>query len=388
MMGRYLTYYNNPKSDLANNQFPDENYAREVMQLFTIGLYKLNNDGSYQLDGSGNRIPTYDNDAIGEFAKVFTGFGAGAGLYGVPASFGLDFSTVNKQTPMAMYDAYHEAGEKYLLDGYVIPAGQTGMQDVTDAIHLLFTHQNTAPFIALRLIQRLVKSNPSPQYINAVANAFNNTNGVRGDMKAVIKAILLHPEARSCSWTTNPNQGKLREPMIRYFNLLRQIPLNNPSGKHWNDGRDFQSYTYQAPLSALSIFNFYYPDFSPNGPIADAGMLAPEFQIHDSFTSIGYLNTFDAYIYLQNPLYGDQSHFGLADATFDFTQLKYYARDPETLLNYLDKLFTNGQLSNDTRTIIKDAMANFVGSDDATLLKKSKIALWLLLISPDYAIIK
>jgi uncharacterized protein (DUF1800 family) len=388
MMGRYLTYFNNPKSDLANNQFPDENYAREVMQLFTIGLYKLNNDGSYQLDGSGNRIPTYDNDDIAEFAKVFTGLGAGAGLYGVPAAFDLDFSTVDKQVPMAMYDAYHEPGVKNLLDGYSIPAGQTGMQDVTDAINHLFNHPNTAPFISFRLIQRLVKSNPSPQYINDVANAFNNTAGVRGDMKAVIKTILLHPEARSCSWATNPNQGKLKEPMIRYFNLMRQITLDNPSGKNWNSGNDFQAYTYQAPLSALSIFNFYYPDFSPNGPIATAGLVAPEFQIHDSFTSIGYINTFDSYIYEQNPLFGNQASLGLADTTFDFTQLKYYAKDSEVLINYLDKLFTNGQLSNDSRAIIKTAIDSFTGTDDTTLLTKSKIALWLILVSPDYTIIK
>ncbi len=388
MMSRYLTYYNNPKSDIANNQFPDENYAREVMQLFTIGLYELNNDGTYVLDASNHRIPTYDNDDIAEFAKVFTGLGAGAALYGLTPSFGLDFGLVDKGVPLNMYDTYHEPGEKHLLNGYTIPSGQTGMQDVTDAINHLFNHPNIAPFIAERLIQRLVKSNPTPQYINDVANAFNNTNGVRGDMKAVIKAILLHPEARSCSWSTNPEQGKLREPMIRYFNLLRQITLNNPSAKYWNSGNYFQNYTYQAPLSALSIFNFYYPDFSPNGPIADANLVAPEFQIHDSYTSVGYVNAFDAFIHDEIPLFGNQSYLGLTDVTFDFTTLKYLAKDDEVLLNHLDMLFTNGQLSNETRTIIKTAMANYTSLDDASLLNKSKIALWLILVSPDYTIQK
>lgn len=388
MMSNYLTFYKNPKSNSATNQFPDENYAREIMQLFTIGLYKLNTDGSYILDANNNRIPTYSNDDIAEFAKVFTGLSAGGGLYGVAPSFDLDFSLVDQAVPLTMYDAYHEPGQKFLLDGYIIPAGQTGMQDVTDAVHHLFNHPNTGPFVALRLIQRLVKSNPSPQYIEAVANAFNDTNGVRGDMKAVIKAILLHPEARSCSWINNPNQGKLREPMIKYFNLMRQITKINPSNKNWNTGDDFLEFTYQGPLKSNSIFNFYYPDFEPNGAIADAGLVGPEYQILDSYTSIGFLNLFDSYIYEQNPLYGDQSYLGLLDVTFDFSQLQYYAKDSEVLINYLDKLFTNGQLSNDTRIVIKTAIASFTGTDAATRLTKSKIALWLILISPDYAIIK
>jgi uncharacterized protein (DUF1800 family) len=388
MMGRYLTYFNNPKSDIANNRFPDENYAREVMQLFTIGLYKLNNDGTYILDGNGNRIPTYDNDDIAEFAKIFTGLGAGDALFGISPDFNLDFSIVDKEVPMAMYDAYHEPGEKHLLDGFIVPSGQTGMQDVEMAINHLFNHPNVGPFIAFRLIQRLVKSNPSPQYINAVANAFNNTNGIRGDMKSVIKAILLHPEARSCEWVNNSTQGKLIEPMIRYFNLMRQIPLENPSGKFWNSGQSFQDFTYQAPLSALSIFNFYYPDFSPNGPILNSGLVAPEFQIHDSFTSIGYVNIFDRFIHYQDPLFSGMNELGFSDTTFNFDELKYYAKDSEVLINYLDKLFTRGQLSNETRNTIKTALNSFVGTDDATLLTKSKIGLWLILISPDYTILK
>jgi uncharacterized protein (DUF1800 family) len=390
IMGKYLTYYNNPKGDLSVNQFPDENYAREIMQLFTIGLSELNQDGSYILDANGKRIPTYDNSEITEFAKIFTGLSAGSGLNGVQAFFGLGIGAADMSVPMAMYDGFHQQGEKHLLNGFIVPNGQTGMQDIESAIDNLFNHPNVGPFIAIRLIQRLVKSNPTPQYISSVAAAFNNTNGVRGDMKGVIRAILLHPEARSCTWINEPYQGKLREPMIRYFNLYRQIDLDNPSGLDWNDGVSYQYNTYQAPLQTRSVFSFYRPDFEPNGPISDenAGLFGPEFQINNSFTSVSYANAFDAYIKEQDALYANVSELGLANTTFDFTRLKYLAKDSDVLINHLDKLFTHGLLSDDTYQLIKTAIDSFIGTDDATMLNKSKIALWLILMSPDYAILK
>lgn len=389
MMGKYLTYFNSPKSNPALNQFPDENYARELMQLFTIGLSELNQDGTYILDSNNKRIPTYNNDDIAELAKVFTGLGPGAGINGITPFFGMGFSATDTSEPMAMYDAWHEQGPKHLINGFTIPAGQTGMQDVENAINHLFNHSNVGPFIARQLIQRLVKSNPTPQYIEAVASAFNNTNGIRGDMKGVVRAILLHPEARSCAWVNNPVQGKLREPMVRYFNLLRQIELDNPHSFDWNDGEDFHYFTYQAPLQTRSVFSFYSPNFEPNGPITDVGGLSgPEFQIDDSFTSIGFMNIFDSYIYEQNTLYPGLNELGLADVTFNFEQLKYLAKDSEVLVNHLDKIFTYGLLSNETRTIIKNAVESFEGNDEATMLNRAKMALWLIMISPDYAIQK
>lgn len=390
VMGRYLTYFNNPKSDPSVNQYPDENYARELMQLFTIGLSELNQDGSYILDNGGNRIPTYDNDDIREFAKVFTGLGAGAGQNGINPFFGLGYEVTDVSEPMIMYETEHETGTKQLLNGFTVPNGQTGNQDIENAIDNLFNHANIAPFISLRLIQRLVKSNPTPEYIEAVSSSFNNTNGVRGDMKSVIRAIFLHPEARSCSWINNPYQGKLREPMVRYFNLLRQIPLNNPDGFDWNDGDEFQKYTYQAPLQTRSVFGFYRPDFEPNGPIANenANLFGPEFQINDSYTSLSYVNAFDSYVKQQNSLYTGLDELGIADVTFDLSNLSYLAQDSDVLINYLDKLFTHGQLSNETSELIKTAIDSFSGTDNTTMLNKSKMALWLILMSPDYAILK
>jgi hypothetical protein len=206
----------------------------------------------------------------------------------------------------------------------------------------------------------------------------------------VIRAILLHPEARSCSWVNEPYQGKLREPMIRYFNLLRQITLNNPDGFDWNNGNEFQGFTYQAPLQTRSVFSFYSPNFEPNGPISNegAGLVGPEFQIDDSYTNIGFGNVFDSYIYEQNNLYAGIEELGLASVTFDFERLKYLAKDSEVLVNHLDKLFTHGLLSNETRQVIKDAVESFTGTDETTMLNRSKIALWLIMISPDYAIQK
>lgn len=388
MMGIYLTHYNNPKSDPDENIHPDENYAREIMQLFTIGLYELNQDGTYVTDGQGNRIPTYDNDDIREFAKVFTGLGP-AGIEDqypdITLRFGVGHRFARKDIPMAMYEDWHEQGSKQLLNDYTIPSGQSGMQDIDDAINHLFNHHNTGPFISKRLIQQLVKSNPSPGYVSRVSAAFNNTKGVRGDMKAVIKAILLDDEARSCSWIENPTSGKLIEPMMRYFNVVRQIDLNNNNGLYWNGGNHFYKDTGQAPLSSPSVFNFFLPEYVPNSEFANANLVAPEFQIHNSATSINYINQVE--VWTNTTWYDVLKTYGLEleGTKLSFEALKYYAKEGEVLVNQLDKLFTRGQLSDETRTIIVKAVDSIkVQRTDL----KVKMALYLLMVSPDYVIIK
>ncbi|MFS4481607.1 DUF1800 domain-containing protein [Hyunsoonleella sp. 2307UL5-6] len=393
MMGIYLSHYNNPKSIPDRNIHPDENYAREIMQLFTIGLYELNQNGTYVLDGQGNRIPTYNNDDIKEFAKVFTGLGPAEveDFSDRTPRFGLGHYQARKDVPMIMYDEWHEPGAKQLLNGYTIPSGQSGMQDIDAAINHLFNHNNTAPFIAKRLIQQLITSNPSPGYVSRVSSAFNNTKGVRGNMKAVIKAILLDEEARSCSWIENPTSGKMIEPMMRYFNVVRQIDLENNDGRFWNNGYDFYRSTEQAPLSAPSVFNFFLPEYVPNSEFANANLVAPEFQIHNSATSINYLNQVDAWTNVR--WYDVLRTWGLElDGTpLDFEGLKYYARDSEVLVNQLDKLFTRGQLSDATKKIIVDAVEGITRgwNDDVTQTDlRVKMALYLLMISPDYVILK
>ena len=393
MMGGYLSHYNNPKSSPEENIHPDENFAREVMQLFTIGLYELNQDGSYILDGNGNRIPTYDNNDIKEFAKVFTGLGPAEVLdnpWGIVPEFGAGFYYAKKDLPMVMYDEWHESGGKQLLMGYTIPSGQSGMQDIEDAVDHLFNHQNIAPFIAKRLIQQLIKSNPSPGYISRISSVFSNTKGIRGDMKAVIKAILLDDEARSCSWINNPTQGKLIEPMIRYFNVTRQIDLDNQNGVNWNIGYNFFNATGQAPLAAPHVFNFFSPDYVPNTEFTNANLVGPEFKIHNSATSIAYVNEVDYWTYPQYYSVLNTWDLDLEKTPLDFEKLKYYAKDSEVLINELDKLFTRGLLSDETRQIISDAVEPLNGNNQNVDYEfyRVKMALYLILISPDYTILK
>jgi len=393
MMGGYLSHYNNPRSFPNQNMHPDENFAREVMQLFSIGLYQLNQDGSYILDQNGNRIPTYDNNDVKEFAKVFTGLGAGNVVdnpWGVVPGFGIGFYFAKKDLPMVMYQEWHQPGAKQLLNDYTIPSGQSGMKDIEDTIDHLFNHQNVAPFIAKRLIQQLVKSNPTSAYISRVSTAFNNTNGVRGNMKAVIKAILLDEEARSCSWINNPSQGKLIEPMIRYFNVTRQIDLDNQSGLNWNVGYNFFNATKQAPLGAPHVFNFFSPDYIPNNEFNDANLVGPEFKIHNSATSIAFINEVDYWTYPEYFSVLNTWELGIEDTPLDFEALKYYAKDSEVLINQLDKLFTRGLLSEETRELIIEAVDLIIGNDQNIdyMHFRVKMALYLILISPDYAILK
>ena len=291
---------------------------------------------------------------------------------------------------MTMYDEWHEPGPKYLLNGQVVPAGQSGMQDIEDAIDNLFNHPNTAPFIALRLIQQLVKSNPSPEYIGRVSAAFNNTNGARGDMRAVIKAILLDEEARSCAWISNPTHGKLIEPMLRYFNVVRQIDLDSPDGYFWNNGYFFYESTGQLPLTAPHVFNFYPPDYVPNNEFDDANLVGPEYQIHNSATSLAFINMVD---FWTSPTYFtvfNTWNLGIEDAKLDFEALKYYAKDSEVLVNQLDKLFTRGQLSTETKELIVEALDPIGGSNPNIdyLGYRVKMAIYLIIVSPDYAILK
>ncbi len=393
MMGAYLSHYNNPRSFINENIHPDENYAREVMQLFSIGLYELSQDGTYILDNNGDRIPTYDNNDIKEFAKVFTGLGPAEVIpneYNVQAQFGTGFYFAKKDVPMIMYDQWHEPGPKNLLNNFTIPSGQTGMQDIEATVDHLFNHQNVAPFIAKRLIQNLVKSNPTAQYISRVSAVFNNTNGVRGDMQAVIKAILLDDEARSCTWINSPDQGKLIEPMMRYFNVTRQIDLDNQNGQHWNIGYSFYNASSQAPLAAPHVFNFFSPNYVPNTEFADENLVGPEFKIHNSATSIAYVNEVDLWTTPQYFSVLNTWDLELEGTPLDFEKLKYYAKDPEVLINELDKLFTRGLLSDSTRQLIMDAVEPLAGNNSNIdyMYYRVKMAVYLILISPDYAILK
>ena len=375
-MGIYLSHINNRKANPEANIFPDENFAREVMQLFSIGLFELNEDGSYRLDSEGSPIPTYDNEDIREYAKIFTGLS----WNNTNDSFGkLRRAPPNYRDPMKMYEEHHSPGEKHLLGGVVVPESQPGLDDVHMAIDSLFNHPNVGPFIGRLLIQRLTTSNPSPEYISRVTAAFNgDQTGVRGDMKAVVKAILLDPEV------TNPANrnhfGKLREPVLRLAALARQFNAECEDGMFYNNGYRLNYFANQHPFNSPSVFNFYSPNFSPAGELAANGLVAPEFQITTSTNSIGIVNQIDLGLFQS----GDQLFQPSEPFTPTIINIDDYvelADDPDQLLDRLNIVMTYGQLDSITRNRIKSILEEVSNLRDRTLH-----AIYLISVSPAYAL--
>ncbi|MBO9448869.1 DUF1800 family protein [Tropicibacter sp. R16_0] len=316
MMGIYLSHMHNQKADKRKNIHPDENYAREIMQLFSIGLFELNPDGSERLDAAGKPIPTYDNRDIKELARVFTGLLPAAYEYEWTNGFweqsyngyqvGFDdgiekaYKTVpfiDATKPMVVDEDYHDRGSKSLLNGRLtLPGRQKGPAEIRAAVEQLVAHPSTAPFIARNLINRLVTSNPSPAYIRTVAKAF----GPKGDLKATLEAVLTYPLTNEVSDKRLPTarkagnkmvqSQKLKSPLHRVTQLLLAFNAHNTSGKLWLLGDDLQEELQMHPMSAPTVFNFYKPDFAPHGPLQNAGMVAPEFELHTSATSVAYVN--------------------------------------------------------------------------------------------------
>jgi len=384
-MGIYLSHFNNSKTIPERNIHPDENYAREVMQLFSIGLHQMNIDGSLKRDSLGNLIPTYTQKDIKELAKVFTGLSAGrAGQFSKPdrpVNFGFDRYSTDFSVPMAMFEEWHEFGGKSFLNLY-IPSGQKGMKDIEMAIDYIFKHPNVGPFIGKQLIQKMVTSNPSPSYIKKVAETFNdNGRGVRGDMAAVFKAILLHPEARSCESMLLPTQGKLQEPLVRLFERIRNYKvIPDANNKIFTDGGSaFWNYD-QNIMSAPSVFNFYQSGYSPLGSLRSNNLLGPEFQMHNSSSSLRWANSVMNSDWQVGYIWRTQRE-GFYE--LDISDLNTYANDSEALLNQLDKRFTRGQLNSRTRKLMKYNI-------DRNLRTRERVqsAIGILLLSPEYNILK
>ncbi len=412
-MGEFLTYMNNSRTDTIldldwsvwppdtldiHYTFPDENYAREVMQLFTIGLHELNYDGTHKVDAQGKDIPTYDNRDIAELAKIFTGFS-----YGDNMNFG--YGPGNWETtfrlPMQIYEEYHEYGEKYLLNGEVIPARSgTGWvhEDVKDALDHLFLHDNVGPFVGKFLIQRFVTSNPSPAYVSRVTDAFNGEGPygtVRGDMQSLMKAILLDEEARSCTIGDDPDVGKLREPFIRYVQLGKAFGRNSDNGSFRNILFSIYDAIEQIPLSSPSVFNFYQSDYQPIGPIEDAQKVAPEFQITNTQSIAGYINGLTEWIMDDDyedvwELYGNEVNVDGYRLQPDYSAELSLINQGRTdqLIDRLNVLIAHGKLQEGTINTIAEAVEQFNVSDDGLdpNLYKVKLAIYLIMASPDYLI--
>ena len=379
-MGKYLSYLGNSKEDTVKGTHPDENYAREVMQLFTIGLYELNTDGSKKTDSAGNSIPTYTQDDITAMAKVFTGLTDQNGYFF--ASEGSSSHTSRTETMIAN-ESYHDTSEKSIL-GYTIPAGGDTKTDINLALNHLFNHANTGPFIAKRLIQRLVTSNPTPEYIKQVALVFNdNGKGVRGDMKAVIKAILLYDEDSSSN-----TFGKLKEPLLFVSSLFRAFNAKNSENilyqgddavyKYSSFNFNGTGYTNQeGALEALTVFNYFTPDDAPYKLKKD-GLVAPEFElfgigkIHQLL--MGLINK-DGFIY---ETYNITAELQLETEKSLVENKKY-----DELLERLNILLLGGNMSSITKTAIKTYMTEHseLSSDVLT-----RYVISLVITSPDFAI--
>ncbi len=376
IMGIYLSMLGNEKPNQELNIRPDENYAREVLQLFSIGLVKLNQDGSLALDMENNPVSTYDQDVIKGFAHVFTGWNSADN----PSWYQRRLNVIDS---MKAFEDFHDSGEKLLLDDLIIPAGGTAQSDLNAALDNIFNHQNVAPFISRQLIQRLVTSNPSPAYIERIATTFgDNGNGIRGDLKAVIKAILTDDEAISDSGLQDPTFGKLKEPLLRFTQLWRAFNATTASGKYWFDNS--YDLTGQAPLSAPSVFNFYSPSFSPTGDVADAGLIAPEFQILNETYITHTLNMMAVSTYVGyqgvtlNPRDEDR-------ILIDITNELNMASNPSELVEHFNLLLLSGQMDDYMKTELVTSMQAVSESEQHLKVLNT---LFLTLVSPQFAIQK
>ena len=380
IMGLYLSSLRNQKEDAASGRVPDENYAREVMQLFTVGLYQLNPDATPKLDGSGAPIPTYGNADVQGLAKVFTGWSWAGPDKTATRFFGGTPDPDRDVTPMQAYPQYHSTSPKSFL-GATIPAGTAAEPSLKMGLDALFHHPNTAPFFCRQLIQRFVASNPSPAYVARVAEVFaDNGRGVRGDMKAVIRAVLLDDEARGAAALAQAGWGKLREPVIRLANWARAFAATSASGNYMiRNVADPATALGQNPLRSSSVFNFYRPGYMPpNTAIAAAGLAAPEFQITGETSVAGYLN------FMRNTV---NNGVGTGtDVRSAYAKEVALAGNPDQLVDRLKLLLTAGRMSDSTRAAIRDAVSTVAATGEAALLNRAKLAVYLTLASPEFIV--
>jgi uncharacterized protein (DUF1800 family) len=344
-MGNYLDMGNN---DGCKGCRPNENYGREVLQLFTIGLEELNPDGTPQLDGSGNPIPTYDQTAVTGFAAAFTGWtyptqpGQTAGFYSPQFYSG----------PMIPFDNHHNTAAKTLLDGATLPAGNNTQTDLDAALQNIFNHPNVGPFLARALIEKLVTSNPSPDYVGRVAAVFNdNGSGVRGDLKAVITAVLMDTEARRGDDPTQvqASDGHLKEPLLHIINLLRATNATTDGG---NNLQYYASNMGQYPFFPGSVFNFYPPDYV----VPDTTLLGPEFKIMNTSTTIARIN------FVNDLIYGNVG----STTTIDLSQYLALAGDVNKLLDSVSAVMMHGQMSTDMRSTLVTTLTGITDTKQRT----------------------
>jgi len=371
-MGAYLTYRGNQKANAGRGSIPDENYAREIMQLFTIGLLELNLDGTVKLV-NGAPKETYTQEDVSGLARVFTG-------WNLNTAIGSQTNPDRVVNPMVMNAALHETGSKVFL-GTTIPANTSGEQSLELALDALISHANVGPFIGRQLIQRFVTSHPSPAYVARVASVFNNNgSGVKGDLKAVLRQVLLDEEARSDKGLADPQFGKLREPVLRFVHWARTFGATSANGR-WDgigDLSDPATRLGQSPLRSSSVFNFFRPGYvPPNSAIGDAAITAPEFQITTESSVAGYVN------FMQTAL----SRTG-GDFKADYSALAPLVSDSAKLLDELNVLLAAGQVPAATLATLKAALDTISTANATGQNNRLFAALTLVLAAPEYITLK
>ena len=389
-MGVYLTYIRNEKGDPARGNMPDENYAREIMQLFTIGLVELNNDGTRRAGD----IETYDQDDVTGLARVFTGLSH-------PGGFAERNAAANAyEVPMIIYDNAHSELEKSFL-GLTIPAGTDAATSIDMALDHLFEHPNVGPFIGRQLSQRFVTSNPEPAYVGRVATAFNTGEyllpngqrvgaGRRGDLTAPLAAVLFDQNARRDPDLAPNTFGKVREPVLRFLHWARALEIADPNSRNESllDDTTGQSSFAQHPFRADSVFNFYRPNFvAPGSDTAAQDLVSPELGIVHEASAIGYMNMMMQFTTLRTPNWNQN----LSGFDPDYTELMAVADDIDELLSQLTFVLTHGELSNTTRqrivSMLEETPIRTTPNEEIqTRRRRVQLAIFMIVTSPDFAI--
>lgn len=404
VMGEYLNMRGSRRANFETNSRPDENFPREVLQLFTIGLHQLNLDGSPRLAG-GQPIPTFNSAQVRGFARAFSGWDfADCDLPPEDSCNPFQYSFFD---PMVPREALHEPGAKQLLsypgvnlpDGLLM-AGGTARENLRAALDNIFFHPNVGPFISRQLIQRLVTSNPAPDYVSRVASVFNdNGQGIRGDMRAVYRAILLDTEARQPR-TRAESFGKLREPLTKLVRIWRVAPARSVSGRVFSIEMGLGNEFGQLPLASPSVFNFFRPGYAPPGEIAAAGLVAPEFQIvtdRQVTASSNFLGNriFNFYVGSRSPGAWQNGSPSFFEVLMDYGELRILAQAPAALIDRLDMVMMSGSMSPSMRQLLLNrlngqppdrAPGQAPGDPIDVALWRVQQALYLIVNSPEFSV--
>jgi uncharacterized protein (DUF1800 family) len=376
-MGYYLNMLANDKEDLTTGRMPNENYAREVLQLFSIGLVQLNADGTPRRDGQGRTIPTYDQSIVQGFAAAFTGWNFAGN--DVSDAHEFEHAKENWTQFMRAWPSRHSVGTKKLLGGVTLAANQSPEKDLADALDNIANDANVAPFMSKRLIQFLVTSNPSPAYVSRISAVWNNNGqAVRGDLKSVVRAILLDAEARSPDLSST-SYGKVREPMVKFVhfvNAMQGRSKNNRNSIWWLDSPD--DYLGQSPLLAPSVFNFFSPFFTKSGAIAQAGLVAPEMQMVTDTQIVGSSNFFTRMVNDHGVGFNNEHA-----VDFDVSSWDAIGADASALVDRINWVWFAGSMSGETRDVIVRAVNKLEATKKH---ERVDLALKLAVIAPEFSI--